>query len=67
MGLVRNLDKASRVAGSHIRETSQARLGSSTGVSEKTKSLGANFLVHSWCTITCKCEHCGATESSVNY
>jgi hypothetical protein len=25
------------------------------------------FLVHSRCTITCKCGHCSATESSVNY
>jgi hypothetical protein len=54
MGLVRNLDAPSSVAGSDIRETSQARRGSSTRVSEKTNSLGANFLVHSWCTITCK-------------
>ena len=35
--------------------------------SGSSKYSDDKFLVHSWCTITCKCGHCGATESSVNY
>ena len=30
-------------------------------------TVGVSFLVHSWCTITCKRGHPSANESNLNY
>jgi hypothetical protein len=52
MGLVRNLDTPSRVAGSHIRETPPP--GFVYASFREDEESWSQLLVHSWCTISCK-------------